>query len=96
MSNKKFIIIASVVCIVISVFIAHFASSSPDGLEKVAQKLGFEQRAGESVVKSAMPDYTVPQIKNEKISASLAGAIGVGVTFSLAFGVAYIFIKRKK
>lgn len=94
-SNKTFIIISAIICIIIAALFSHFASSSPDGLEKVAEKLSFEQRAGEAIVKSAMPDYVVPQIQNEKVSASTAGAVGTIITFVLAFGAAF-FLRKKK
>ena len=52
-----------------------FASSNPDGLEKVAETLGAEEP--ESDLASPMPDYTVPLIENDYLSTFIAGVIGV-------------------
>ena len=65
-----------------------FASSKPDGLERVAEDLGFlEKGEGKEVITSPMPDYTLPAISNETLSASLAGIIGVLMMFALTYGI---------
>jgi len=63
-----------------------FASSAPDGLEKVARKKGFLGR-GVSLVSGLMPDYAIPGIPHGLLAASLAGVIGALAVFLLAAGV---------
>ncbi|PAX53879.1 energy-coupling factor ABC transporter permease [Brunnivagina elsteri] len=67
-----------------------FASSSPDGLDWVAQQTGFE-KLGENVrvsIPTPFADYTVPGL--DKIGTSIAGLIGSLVCFAIAFGFAKV------
>ena len=61
--------------ILIAVCAAFFASANPDGLEKVAERLGFIERGVER--ESVMTDYAVPGVKNEGISTAFAGIAGI-------------------
>ncbi len=71
--------------------ISLFASSFPDGLERVAENLGFlEKGEGEPVLKSPIPDYALPGIKNEKLATSIAGIIGTLLVFVVGYGTAEI------
>lgn len=71
-------------------FISGFASSSPDGLEKVAGDQGFLE-AGEDSSTSGffLADYAVSGIENERLAGGLAGVIGVLLT--LAVGTLLFF-----
>ena len=75
-----------IVCVIIAGFISLFASGLPDGLEKVAEDEGFAEGAEESSFE-VMPDYVIPGIESDSISASLAGVVGVLAMFLLAYGV---------
>ncbi len=57
-----------------------FASSSPDGLEKVAEEQGFLGQ-GKRLFVAAFSDYLMPGIHNEKLATSLAGIIGTIAVF---------------
>jgi len=61
--------------ILIAILAAFFASANPDGLEKVAESLGFIESGVER--SSVMTDYTVPFISNPGISTSAAGILGI-------------------
>ncbi len=89
------------VVLLISLFLAlvasPFASPWPDGLEKVAEKLGLEKlRDGGSLINSPLPDYTLPGLKNEKLSTALAGFIGTIVTFVFVLIIGMILKAGKK
>lgn len=101
-----FIGTALIISAVLAVFISPFASSSPDGLEKVAEDKGFikaAEKADAAWDHSPAADYAIPGVKNEKISTGLAGIAGVlitvvvmvGVSF-LALGLSKIFKKKKE
>ena len=66
-----------------------FASSSPDGLESVAENFGFEEANG---VVLLLDDYGINAINNNFISTVLSGLLGVVVIFA----VFTLFINRKK
>ena len=83
------------VAIALAVFLAPFASQSPDGLERVAEDKGFlEKGEGEPVIGSPLPDYSMPGVKNEGVSTALAGIVGTIITFATALGVGCL-VKRK-
>ena len=75
--------------------VSWFASSQPDGLERVAERLGFADKAQEPEM-SILPDYTVPGLP-DYISNGLAGIIGVLATFGLMMAIGRILsLLRKK
>jgi len=86
---KGFIWIGLGISLLLALFLSPFASSSPDGLEKVAETKGFLEKAeGLSFWKYApLPDYAIPWIKNERVSTALSGLIGTLAIFFLAMGV---------
>jgi len=66
------------------------ASSNPDGLERVAENLGFLNRGAEAPF-TILPDYTIPFLGNSAISTILAGVIGAAVVATIVL----FFAKRK-
>lgn len=67
--------------------LAPLASSSPDGLESVANQLGFMDRLAE-VPLNILPDYTIPALGEGGISTILAGLVGAVVVAAIAAGLA--------
>lgn len=59
-----------------ALLLAPWASSLPDGLESVAQRLRFAPRAHETLSAPAA-GYAIPGVKNESLSTILAGGLGV-------------------
>ncbi|MDS1029374.1 PDGLE domain-containing protein [Bacillota bacterium LX-D] len=94
---KKEIWYGLLVALLIGVFLSPFASSSPDGLERVAEDKGFLAKSeGREVVGAPMPDYVLPVISNETVAGSAAGAVGTIITFGAAYGLAKIVSKKNK
>lgn len=92
-----FIIIALLVSVLLAVVISPFASSSPDGLEKVAKDKGFLEKAEKQEPAwkhSPIPDYAMGGIKNESLATSLAGLIGTVLTFGVGFGLAKVIARK--
>jgi len=71
-------IIAGVVISLFVVLLSPFASSNPDGLERVAGDLGFLQ-AGQSAPYQIIPNYTLPILGETSFSTIVAGMIGLVV-----------------
>jgi cobalt/nickel transport protein len=71
---KSYIKILSLILVSLAILIP-FASSSPDGLERVAENFGVED--AKPLTPGVMPDYTVPIIEHEYSSTLIAGVIGV-------------------
>ncbi len=64
------------------VLLSPFASASPDGLERVAEDLGFINIA-QSTPYQVIPDYTIPFMGATPISTIVAGAVGVLVVAAI-------------
>jgi cobalt/nickel transport protein len=95
-SNKKFYLVFLLVTIGLAGIVSFYASSSPDGLEKVAEDVGFIETAKDhSIDNSALADYGVAGIENERLSVGIAGIIGVIATGVLMYLIIK-FISRKK
>jgi hypothetical protein len=65
----------------------------PDGLEHVAEGLGFAHRAGEAGP-SLLPDYSVPGVRSAVVSTAIAGAAGTVAAFVLSWLLARILVRR--
>ncbi|MFZ5646892.1 MAG: PDGLE domain-containing protein [Bacillota bacterium] len=82
--------------LLVAVLLSPLASSSPDGLERVATDLGFiEKGEGGSVIKSPLSDYTIPGVGNEAVSTALAGLTGTLLTFAAMYALARVLKKKK-
>jgi hypothetical protein len=66
-----------------------FASSEPDGLEKVAENEGFITQA-EDAPYEVIADYVLPWVDNEDLATILAGIIGVFIVTAIALSVAFV------
>ena len=75
-------------------FISPLASTSPDGLERVAEDKGFSEEAREAPYQ-LMADYLFPGMENEAVATILAGIIGTGVIFGLVYSLAWWLGRRK-
>jgi hypothetical protein len=83
---KLFTILALAVAIGLATAVSPYASSSPDGLEKVAADKAFLDR-GEAQETSALSDYAIPGVGNERVATGLAGFAGTLVVSGLGYVV---------
>jgi cobalt/nickel transport protein len=92
--NKGFVIAGFLISLFLAGVISFYASSAPDGLEKVAGDIGFIGSAEEhSNADGLLADYGVKGLDNERASVGLAGVVGVVATAIIA-GVLFRFISR--
>ncbi|HVT88887.1 MAG TPA: energy-coupling factor ABC transporter permease [Tepidisphaeraceae bacterium] len=77
----------------LALFVSPFASTAPDGLDKTAESLGFDDKAA-VIVPSPMPEYKMPLITSANLSTSVAGAVGTVFVFGLAWIFARILVPR--
>ena len=96
-SNKKFYLGGLFVSLILAGVVSFYASSHPDGLEKVAGDIGFIETAKDpATAGSALADYGVEGIDNERASVGVAGVIGVVATGVVAPSFFMYLGKRKK
>ena len=83
-----------ILALFLAAIVAPFASSWPDGLERIAQMLGFDHLASKNPpLKALVPDYTVHSLGNRPMSTAVAGVVGTLLCFFLPFGL-YLFRKK--
>lgn len=75
--SRGWVVVGAVISLAV-VLISPFASTDPDGLERVAEDLGF-LRQGASASYQLIPDYTLPFLGETAFSTILAGMIGIVV-----------------
>lgn len=75
-------VIAGVLIALAVVLLSPFASTNPDGLERVAINMGFVE-TGQPAPYQIIPDYTIPFLGAAPISTIVAGAIGVVVVLAI-------------
>jgi len=95
-SRRKLWITGLVASLLLAGFVSFYASSNPDGLEKVAADQGIDQKAKEHAsADSPLADYGVRDVDDARLSGGLAGVIGVGVTVVAGTGVFWAVRKRR-
>jgi hypothetical protein len=94
-STRRFFVVALVVSLLVAGVASYYASSHPDGLEYVAEQVGFGDAAEDSATAdSPLADYQVKGVENEAASGALAGVVGALVVLALATGLAYAVRRR--
>jgi hypothetical protein len=95
-STKVFVIVALAVAVGLATAVSPYASSSPDGLEKVAAKKDFLHNGKvHSIQKDApIPGYAFPGIDNPRVATGIAGFVGVLFVFAFGSGLAYLLRRR--
>lgn len=94
--NSKTTLLALAICLAVVAMASAFASSHPDGLEWVAEKLGFMNSAIEQgIVTAPLPDYSLLPVKSPFWSTFSAGAIGTLAVFLISWIVSVLFLKRR-
>ena len=94
----KFALVGLGISLFLAIVISPFASSSPDGLESVAQDHGFFWRAEENEPAwnaSPIPDYSIPGVESEFAATALAGLAGTLVVFSASLVIGRAIRKRR-
>jgi cobalt/nickel transport protein len=97
--NIAFVIIGLGSALLIAIFLSPFASSDPDGLDRVSQDLQFEHKATEDAPAQKLPfaqifdEYALKGVP-EEIATPMAGLVGTLVTFGLAWGIGKLVVKN--
>ncbi|MGN0062738.1 MAG: PDGLE domain-containing protein [Nocardioides sp.] len=88
MSRRTFLLVGLLAAFLIAGVGSYYASSHPDGLEYVAEQVGFGHTAEDSAtVDSPLADYQTSGVENSRLSGGLAGVIGCAVVLLAAGGL---------
>ena len=97
--RSPFVVGGLLVVLALGVFVSPFASSNPDGLEKVAVEKGFDETADDHALDdSPLADYGVRVVGDDRLSTAASGLVGVLLTFGvgvLLFGLVQRGGRRK-
>jgi len=94
--KNKFLLIGVFVTLLLASVVSYYASSNPDGLEKVAEEKGFLEDATEhNLGDSPLADYGVSGVADDRLSVALAGAIGVLLMLGIST-LMFRFLARRK
>jgi hypothetical protein len=95
-SVRAFTVLALSIAVGLATAVSPFASSSPDGLERVARDKAFlEQRAPRPIQEdSPLAGYAFPGVGDGRVATGLAGFAGSLVVFALGSGLALAIRRR--
>jgi cobalt/nickel transport protein len=94
---RMFLVAGLLVTVGLALVVSGFASSSPDGLEKVAEDKGFLETAKDhAFADGPLADYTVRGVDNERLSTGLSGLIGVLITFGLGLALFAALVRVRR
>lgn len=86
--RTRFIVVGLAVSLVVAVGVAQFALDEPDGLERVAADLGFDEAEQEHLLASSIfNDYATEGVASEQVSLALAGLTGTLLTLAVGSGL---------
>lgn len=89
---KRNVVLVGLAIALLLAVISPIASSSPDGLERVAEDHGFLQLA-KAPAYEILPDYTIPGVDGSA-STIIAGIVGTLVVFAIAYGIGELVRRR--
>jgi F0F1-type ATP synthase membrane subunit c/vacuolar-type H+-ATPase subunit K len=89
MTMRRFTLLALALAIGLATALSPFASGSPDGLSKVAQRQGFGARGHVAAVQRHAPaaGYALPGVHEPRLAKGLAGFGGTLVVFLAGTGL---------
>lgn len=87
MKNRTILIVV-LISIAVALLAGFFASSHPDGLEKVAGNLKFEEKS--KGTPGVFIDYQLPSFPFPALSSAIAGIIGIILIFFIFKSIAKV------
>lgn len=85
------------VAVLLAGVVSFYASSAPDGLEKVAADKGLSaQEKPHAAENGPLAGYTVKGVGDQRLSGGLAGVAGVALTVAAGGGVFYAVRRRRR
>jgi cobalt/nickel transport system permease protein len=94
--RTRFVVLGLLAALAVAVGVAQFAVDEPDGLERVAEDLGFDE-AGQDhpLANSVFSDYATAGVASEPVSLALAGVAGTLLTLAVGTGLLLAVRERR-
>lgn len=94
--TKAFLVAGLFVTAALVLLVSPWASSQPDGLERVAIDRGFSEDARPHLLEDGpVSGYSVEGVDDPKLSTAMSGLLGVTLTFGLGLGL-FTVIRRRE
>lgn len=91
MTNRRLFLVGLAIALGIAVVVAQFASSSPDGLEFVAEQQGFLDTADDhDLAEVPLADYGETLTSTNWVNTGIAGLAGTLATLAIGYGVFWL------
>ena len=92
-----FVLAGLAVAFVLAFAVSRYASSQPDGLEKVATDKGINSdEEDHPLAEGPFADYTTRGVDDEGLATGVAGVVGVALTFAVAGGAVWIVARPRR
>jgi cobalt/nickel transport protein len=98
MRNRTFFLTGLATAFLIAIFLSPFASSDPDGLDRVSQDLNFSDKESPEPPATKLPfanifdGYALKGVP-EGVATPLAGFLGTLATFGVAWGIGKLVVR---
>ncbi len=93
---KRLLIVGGIVAVLLAAVVSFYASSAPDGLNRVAEDHGIAAGEQESATAgSPLADYALSGVDNDRLGTAMAGLAGVAVTAAVGFGMFQLLRVRR-
>jgi hypothetical protein len=85
---RLFLLSGLLIALGLAMLVSGFASSAPDGLNKVAEDHGIAASAKEHLFENGpLAGYAVKGVGNDRVSTAVSGLIGVLITFGIGLAL---------
>lgn len=91
--SRAWVVVALGIAVAVVVAAALWASADPDGLERVAEDIGFIG-AGQDSPFQVIADYVFPGLDGP-MATILAGVIGIVVVLAIVWGLGKLLARRR-
>lgn len=94
--GKALIVYSLIVIVGLLILVVPYASKFPDGLNKVAQSLGFNYKvSSQPVISTPLEGYSISGIESPAFASILAGFVGAAIVFGLSFLLARLLVPKQ-
>lgn len=96
--NRNTLLVGIAVIVLVGGVVSYFASSNPDGLEKVQEDIGADQppHAGMAAPPSPFTEYGLAQLGEGFWSNAVAGVAGSLLVLGILLGAGHLLRRRPK
>jgi cobalt/nickel transport system permease protein len=93
---KRLFIGGALLAVILAAVVSFYASSQPDGLNKVAEDHGIAVAERDSATAgSPLADYSLTAVTNERFGNAAAGLAGLAATAAVGFSLFYVLKGRQ-